>query len=61
MRCIKCSKTSNEVGVLHRTSPLGESPANWMCVKCMKEKEPELLQNINEDTELVDLINILRQ
>lgn len=46
MKCIKCGTTN---GILHRTAPKGESPANWMCISCIENTEPELSRNIKED------------
>ncbi len=35
--------------MLHRTAPIGEVPANWMCLDCIREEHPELAKNIEAD------------
>lgn len=48
MKCIKCGAGVDSV-MLHRTAPKGISPADWMCMPCIKKNEPELAKNIVED------------
>ena len=35
--------------MLHRTNPLGHDVAGWMCMDCIKAKEPELANNIKSE------------
>lgn len=45
--------------MLHRTAPMGQSPANWMCMPCIERIEPELASNIKtDDVILTDFNNI---
>lgn len=59
MKCFKCEKAITETGPLHRTAPLGQSPANWTCTDCLKKHEPELLSNIEDDKDLIQLLKDL--
>lgn len=57
MKCIKCGISCTE-RMLHRTAPLGVTPANWMCLPCIETTEPELANNIKQDDDikLLDII-----
>jgi hypothetical protein len=48
MNCKKCN-CSCDKKMLHRTAPIGEVPANWMCLDCIREEHPELAKNIEAD------------
>lgn len=51
MKCIKCNCSCSEK-MLHRTAPLGQSPADWMCLSCIEKHEPELSKNIKSDDDM---------
>lgn len=55
MKCIKCNDAQ---AILHRTSPIGETPANWMCMKCIEKNEPELAKNLKDDPDFSVLEDI---
>ena len=60
MKCINCS-CSTDTKMLHRTNPLGQTPAGWMCIDCIEKLHPELAINIKtkiDNTILKDLENI---
>lgn len=59
MKCIKCGCHCTEK-MLHRTAPLGETPANWMCMPCIEKHEPELAKNIKTDDDM-KLLNIIEE
>ena len=48
MECIKC-KTSMFDRMLHRTEPIGQENAGWMCMPCIEKHEPELAANMKSD------------
>lgn len=51
MECINC-KASCFYKPLSRTNPVGQPDAGWMCQDCIKELEPELYKNLEEDGNL---------
>lgn len=57
MKCIKCGCSCFD-RMLHRTAPKGVSPAQWMCMPCIEEQEPELANNIKSDDDIV-LLNTI--
>jgi hypothetical protein len=47
--------------MLHRTNPLGQTNAGWMCIDCIEKLHPELARNIKTKIDnpiLKDLENI---
>lgn len=58
MKCCKCG-VSIQGRILHRTNPLGQLDAGWMCEPCIKENEPELYENIQEGNK--EVINDLKE
>lgn len=59
MKCEKCGISVNEA-MLYRTSPFGETAANWWCMPCIEKYESELAKNIKEDTELTNIGRIIQ-
>ena len=55
MKCINCGVPMFNKP-LSRTNPKGQPNAGWMCQDCIKDKEPELYQNLKEDGDL-DVLN----
>ena len=35
--------------MLHRTEPIGQDNAGWMCMSCIEVHEPELAQNLQDE------------
>lgn len=60
MKCSKCGVSIQGI-ILHRTKPKGQLDAGWMCEPCIKESEPELYSNIQEENKEVfnDLKEVL--
>lgn len=61
MKCINCNCSTN-TKMLHRTNPLGQTNAGWMCMDCIEKLHPELAKNIKTETDypiLKDLENII--
>lgn len=58
MECV-CCKVGFTTKMLFRTNPVGQSDAGWMCEKCIKNKEPELYQNMKSDGEFSDASDIM--
>lgn len=48
MKCKNCECTINDK-MLHRTNPLGNSDAGWMCIDCIEKLHPELAKNIKDE------------
>ena len=46
--------------MLHRTAPMGVTPANWMCMPCIEKYEPELAKNIKTDDNM-ELLSIVEK
>lgn len=51
MKCKNCEASMFDKP-LHRTNPLGQSDAGWMCEDCIANNEPELYQNLKDDNDL---------
>lgn len=57
MKCIKCGCSGMEK-MLHRTNPLGQTDAGWMCIDCIEKHELELSKNIKGDSDYKVLLDI---
>lgn len=58
MECNNCKK---EIDLLHRVNEKGVDGI-WWCGKCIKEKEPELYKNIQEEDSIVfDIYNCVKE
>ncbi len=45
--CKTCGIGANKV-ILHRCNPIGETPAQWQCTKCIEVKpDPKRLEFLN--------------
>lgn len=60
MKCKKCGAGVDDI-MLHRTAPKGVSPADWMCMPCIKSDEPELAKNIMDDYKSEPIIGDLNK
>jgi Zn-finger protein len=61
MKCIKCGCSMFD-RMLHRTNPVGQSDAGWMCMPCIEKHEPELAKNLKGEADfgvVEDIENII--
>lgn len=60
MDCCNCH-ISVQKAMLHRTNPLGQSDAGFMCLPCIQKLHPELAANIKADCDEAPIISDLHE